>query len=72
MGVYYYAQKYNAELKTRSFWPLSGGQGGECHLCQLHGSQYDLKWKLEFLQNAHRAFDSGSEQKKQERERRLT
>ena len=58
-------KKYTAEFKTKVILTIIQGDKEFNAICadfNLHPSMV-RKWKQEFLQNAHRAFDSDSEMK---------
>lgn len=62
-------KKYTAEFKTQVILPIIQGNREFNAICadfNLNPSRVH-KWKQEFLQNAHRAFDSDSEQKAAQR-----
>lgn len=62
-------KKYTAEFKTKIILTIIQGDKEFNAICadfNLNSSMV-RKWKQEFLQNAHRAFDSDSEQKAAQR-----
>ena len=62
-------KKYTAEFKTKVILTIFQGDREFNAICADFNMKSSTvrKWKQEFLQNAHRAFDSDSEQKAGER-----
>ena len=62
-------KKYTAEFKTKVILTIIQGDKEFNAICADFNLNPSMvrKWKQEFLQNAHRAFDSDSEQKAGER-----
>ena len=58
-------KKYTAEFKTKVILTIIQGDKEFNAICADFNLTPSMvrKWKQEFLQNAHRAFDSDSEQK---------
>lgn len=58
-------KKYTAEFKTKVILTIIQGDKEFNAICTDFNLNPSMlrKWKQEFLQNAHRAFDSDSEQK---------
>lgn len=62
-------KKYTAEFKTKVILTIIQGDKEFNAICADFNLNPSMvrKWKQEFLQNAHRAFDSDSEQKAAQR-----
>lgn len=62
-------KKYTAEFKTKVILTIIQGDKEFNAICSDFNLNPSMvrKWKQEFLQNAHRAFDSDSEQKAAQR-----